>query len=100
MLIAALGGHINLVELLIKYGADITAKIEFRGVKHGLVEMAMIREDFELLYFVFQVCSEPAKRVVTLMALERLDIESRIAVGRSLFRLSIEYSSTRISTIE
>lgn len=98
MLVAALGGHLELVELLIRYGADISAKIDFRGVKHGLVEMAVIREDLGLLHLAFDMFAESAKRVLTLMGLERLDMESRAAVGRSLYRLSVEYSAAKVSS--
>ena len=89
---AALGGHIEVVELLMKNGADITAKLDYRSVKHGLLEIAVIREDLALLCLVFEKFSDSTKRVMTLMGLERLDIESRACVGRCIQRLSLEYN--------
>lgn len=92
LLMAALGGHIEVVELLMKNGADITAKLDYRSVKHGLLEIAVIREDLALLCLVFEKFSDSTKRVMTLMGLERLDIESRACVGRCIQRLSLEYN--------
>lgn len=101
MLVAALGGHLDVVELLIKNGADAAAKLDFRGVKHGLVEIGMIREDFALLDLAFNLCAGgpevAAKRVLTLIGLERLDMDSRVSVGRSLYRLALEYTGTKLN---
>lgn len=93
LLMAALGGNIDLVELLIKNKADISAKLDFRGVKHGLVEVAMIREDMLLLDLAFRYCPDASKRILTLIGLEKLDVESRGSVGRVLHKLSQEISS-------
>jgi ankyrin repeat protein len=95
LLIAVLGGHLDVVELLARAGADVTAKLDFRGVKHGAVEVALIREDMSMLLFFSERVESAAVKIVELMAKERLDLESRASVGRALHKLALEYQAVK-----
>ena len=80
--------------MLLNNGADINAQLTFRGiVQHGLVEVAVIRQDFELLTFLYDKFPDLTKRLRNLMISPKLDEESREAVGRTVEILSQEYLS-------
>lgn len=80
-----------MVELLIKNGADVNAKLEYKGIKHGIVEIATIREDINLIVYMYDKIGDIAKRIKDLMILEKLDFESRACVGRTVQLLSQNY---------
>jgi hypothetical protein len=78
--------------MLLNNGADINAQLTFRGiVQHGLVEVAAIRQDFDLLAFLYDKFPDLSKRLRNLMISPKLDEESRVAVGRTIEILSQEY---------
>lgn len=91
LLIAALGGHLDLIEFLIKNGADISAKLDYKGLKHGIVEVAVIREDIPLLCYLYEKVTDLPKRMRDMLGVEKLDQESRTSVGRTIQKLSLEY---------
>ena len=93
LLIAALGGHLGLIEFLLKNGADISAKLEYKRLKHGIAEIAIIREDMRLLCFLYEriLNLDLAKRIKDLMTVEKLDQESKASIGRTIQKFSEEY---------
>jgi hypothetical protein len=92
LLIAALGGHLEIMKLLIQNGADLNGQLTFRNIiQHGLCEVAVIRQDFDLLTFLYDKFEDLSKRIQNLMISDKLDPESRVAVGRTVELLSQEY---------
>lgn len=64
----------------------------FRNIiQHGLVEVAAIRQDFDLLAFLYDKFPDFCSRLRSLLTSEKLDNESRVAVGRTMEVLSQEY---------
>ena len=78
--------------MLLNNGADLNAQLTFRSiVQHGLVEVAAIRQDFDLLTFLYDKFPDLSNRLRNLMISQKLDAESRVAVGRTIEILSQEY---------
>ena len=95
LLIAALGGQLDIVKYLVDLGADLNATLHFNeSTRHGVVEVAAIRNDMPLLVYVHdKMPEELARRLMALMASEVLDEQSRAALGRTVESLADHYPS-------
>ncbi len=83
-----------MIELLFKNGANIHAELYFTSTqKHGIVEVAAIREHIELLVFLNDKILDIPKRIRNLMLSDIIDAESRASLGRTLETLTQEYPS-------
>lgn len=92
IIIAALGGHLDVIQLLVNNGADVHAKLNFLpNVKHGIIEVAAIRQHIELLVYMNDKITDIPTRLRDLMVSEKLDPESRATLGRTIETLSNDY---------
>ena len=82
----------DIIELLCQNGANIFAQLNFREThKHGIVEVAAIKQHIELLVFMFDKIPDTPKRIRNLMLSDIIDKESRASLGRTIETLSIDY---------
>ena len=50
LLIACLGGNMEVIEMLVDNGADVNSKLDYRqNLKHGIIEIAAIKQHIELI---------------------------------------------------
>lgn len=93
IIIAALGGHLDVVELLVKNGADYNAELDFNNTKHGIIEVAAIRQHIDLLVYMNDKIPDIPKRLRNLMISDLLDKQSRASIGRTIETLSQDYTN-------
>lgn len=98
LLIAALGGHLEVIEELINNEADLNAKLE--TTRHGVVEIAAIRQDIPLLSFLYDKVDNLAKKLRDLMISERVDDSSRITLGRTIEHFTQFYPKGNSGSVE
>ncbi len=80
--------------MLYQNGADINAQLNFReNHKHGIIEVAVIKQDIELLVYMSDKIPDTPKRIRNLMLSDIIDKESRASLGRTIEVLSIDYPS-------
>ena len=91
ILIAALGGHIEVIDLLIKNGADFNAQLKFQDTSHGIIEIACIRQHIELLILMYDYIPDIATRINKLLTCTKFDNETRASIGRTVETLSRDY---------
>jgi len=98
LIIAALGGRIEVVDFLIKNGANVNATIQVQDnrIHLGIVEVALIRKDIDLLLFLYvngvpNVC----KRLRALMISEKIENKSREACVQVVETVVHEYYKLR-----
>jgi hypothetical protein len=84
----------DIIELLYKNGADINAQLYFReNHKHGIIEVATIKQDIDLLVFMYDKIPDIPKRIRNLMLSDIIDKDSRASLGRTIETLSVDYPS-------
>lgn len=88
LLVAALGGSLECIELLIESGSDINETIDYKQSKHGLIEIAIIRNDTNVLNYLFGKINNFGRIVRKLMISPENDDEIRASVGRCLETLT------------
>ncbi len=89
IMIAALGGHLELIDELVRNGADLTVRLD--NTRHGLVEIAAIRQDYNLLAYLHDKFTDMPKRLRDLMVSEKLEENSRATLGRTIEHYSENY---------
>jgi hypothetical protein len=94
VILASMGGHLEVVKELVSRGADLNARLE--NNRHGIVEIAAIRQDMDLLIYAHDKTSDLSKRIRDLMISERLDQSSRAGLGRTLEHLAENYQKTKL----
>ncbi|CAF0987390.1 unnamed protein product [Brachionus calyciflorus] len=92
VIIAALGGHLEIVDLLVQNGADINAELNFQKSKHGIIEIAAIRQHIELIVYLYNLIPDVPKRLKDLMVCSNLDKNTRASIGRTIELFSKEYN--------
>jgi hypothetical protein len=98
VMIAALGGHMDIIEELVRNGADLTVKLE--NTRHGIAEIAAIRQDHALLAYLHEHARQPVPdvpgRLRALMTSERnVDEGARASLGRTLEHYSVHFSTAK-----
>ncbi len=93
-----MGGRIEVVDFLIKNGANVNATIQVQDnrIHLGIVEVALIRKDIDLLLFLYvngvpNVC----KRLRALMISEKIENKSREACVQVVETVVHEYYKLR-----
>lgn len=88
LLIAALGGHLDCIQVLIDSGANLNEFIFYKGKsKHSIVDIAVIRQDINVLLYLYENFNEKLEictRLCNLMINETNDDEMRASIGRTL----------------
>jgi ankyrin repeat protein len=103
ILIAALGGHLEIVELLVESGADLNADlISTNNVRHGIIEIAIIRNDLPLLLYMYERIPDASRRIRKLMTSDKLDDDALSSVGRTVETFANDYEeiTTKISKLK
>jgi len=81
-------------EMLVNNGADVNSKLDYRqNLKHGIIEIAVIKQHIELLVYMNDKIPDIPKRLIDLMCSERIDDECRASVGGTIEKLSTDFPS-------
>ena len=92
LLIASLGGHMEVIEMLVDNGADVNAKLDYKqNLKHGIIEIAAIKQHLDLLVYMQDKIADIPKRLIDLMLSEKIDVECRASVAGTIEKLSTDY---------
>ncbi|RMZ94214.1 ankyrin and armadillo repeat-containing -like [Brachionus plicatilis] len=92
IMIAALGGHLEVVDLLVKNGANFNAQLKFQESSHGIIEVACIRQNVDMLVYMYDLIPDIATRIKNLLTCTKFDNETRASIGRTVETLSRGYS--------
>ena len=88
LLIAALGGSLDCMKVLVDAGSVITETIKYKQkYDHGLVEIAVIRQDINVLLYLYEKFKDVLNfhsRICSLMSYVNNDDEIRASIGRTL----------------
>ena len=80
--------------MLVNNGADVNSKLDYRqNLKHGIIEIAVIKQHIELLVYMNDKIPDIPKRLIDLMCSERIDDECRASVGGTIEKLSTDFPS-------
>ena len=88
LLIAGLGGHFEVIKILIEVGANLDEEIKYKGkYSHGLVEITVIRQDLNTLMYLYENFNDRVKiceKICNLMKNADNDDEVRSSISRTL----------------
>jgi hypothetical protein len=88
LLIAALGGSLDCIKVLVDAGSVITETIKYKQkYDHGLVEIAVIKQDITILMYLYEKFKDVLNlnsRIYSLMSYVYNDDEIRASIGRTL----------------
>jgi hypothetical protein len=80
--------------MLVNNGADVNSKLDYRqNLKHGIIEIAAIKQHIELLVYMNDKITDIPKRLIDLMCSEKIDDECRASVGGTIEKLSTDFPS-------
>jgi hypothetical protein len=87
-LIAALGGSLDCIKVLVDAGSVITETIKYKQkYDHGMVEIAVIKQDINILKYLYEKFKDALNfnsRIYSLMSYVYNDDEIRASIGRTL----------------
>jgi hypothetical protein len=94
LIIAALGGQIEVINLLIHSGANVNAQIHVQSFSsYNIVEVASIRQDINLLIYLYDTIPDTCTILQKLFISTKIDEASKLSVSKTIEFFSNEYKS-------
>ena len=92
LLIAALGGHFECIQILLEAGANSHETIQYKGkYAHSIVEITVIRQDIDTILYLFDNFNDKLKiceKILNLMKNTDNDDEIRCSISRTLEQIT------------
>ena len=93
LMMAAFGNRLEVIQILLDFGADLSAEINFKpNIRCGIVELSVINGRISMLSFLTDKIASIGKRIKNLMIFDKLDKDTRCSVGRTIRKLCEKYS--------